>query len=288
MVRQKIRIGAVGYLNSRPLVHGLERGIGAGRVELSYAVPSTLARQMAGGELDIALLPVIELAAMPELELVPGIGITTRGPARSVLLVARCAVEHVRSVALDPESRTSNALVRVLFAEVWRRRPRFEVGPPELAPALSAADAAVRIGDKALFERPAPDHRVYDLGAVWTEATGLPFVFAAWTARPGVVDREIYRWLHESRRAGVRAVDAIAEAFRWNGRPQPQLARRYLTEHIHYRLGSAELRALDRLFQAAAGLGLIAAAPPLRMAVGRTRDCRPATAGVPRAGLGGD
>jgi len=274
----KLRIGAVSYLNTIPLVHGMRHGLGAERIELSYATPAVLADAMAAGELDMALLPVIELARIPGLELVPGLGITTHGPSRSVLLVSRRPAEAIESLALDPDSRTSNALSRVLLAEVWHRRPRIVEGRGELAQSLERADAAVRIGDKALFEPVPADVRVYDLGEVWTGRTGLPFVFAAWAARPGVVDRELYLTLHESRRRGTRAVERIAEEYAWKGERRPELVREYLTAHIRYRLGSAELRAIETFFAAAHGLGLIDAVPGVRLALERPTACHDAAA----------
>jgi chorismate dehydratase len=266
-MKRKVRIGAVSYLNTKPLVHGMEHGLGAERIELSFDVPSRLARKMAAGELDLALLPVIELAAIPDLELVPGLGITTRGVSRSVLLVCRTDPRRVRRVALDGESRTSNALAQVLLAEAWSSRPRCEIGPLELDAALDRFDAVVRIGDKALFEPTPADVEVHDLGEVWTTATGRPFVFAAWAARPGIVDRELYGLLHESRRRGSRAVDQIAASFSWQGRYDPVLTRRYLIEHIHYRLGTAEIEAMRRFFELARKLCLIDREPEIRLAL---------------------
>ena len=269
----KIRIGAVSYLNTKPLVYGLERGLGADRVELSDDVPSVLADRMSRGEVDVALLPVIELARMPDLEVVPGLGITTFGPSRSVLLLSRVPVPAIERVALDGESRTSNALAQVLFAEVWDARPRFELGPRALDQALKEHDAVVRIGDKALFEPPPADVEIHDMGEVWTQASGLPFVFAAWAARPGIVDREIYGILHTSRRQGVKVIDRIAEEFRWNGRRDPALVRRYLMEHIQYRLGAAEVQAIRRFLEAAERLGLVDRVPEIRLALRRWTSC---------------
>lgn len=278
---RRIRIGAVSYLNTRPLVYGLEQGLGADRLELSYAVPARLADAMASAELDIALLPVIELARMPELELVPGLGIVTQGPSRSVLLVSRGPVEEIASVALDPESRTSNVLSRVLLAEVWKRRPDFATGPADLDRALSHFDAAVRIGDKALFQPKIEGSLTHDLGQVWTEKTGLPFVFAVWAARPGVLDRGIYGVLHESRRLGSANLDRIVNEYTWNGRSFPEIARDYLTKRIRFRLGAAEMEAMRTFFGAAEAERLIDAAPALRLALQRFTKCHEA------AGLSG-
>jgi len=274
---ESLRIGAVAYLNTRPLVYGLEHASAPG-LELSYDVPAVLAGKMQHGELDVALLPVIELARIPSLEVVPGLGIVTRGPARSVLLVARRPLDRLRRVALDPESRTSNALFRVLCRDVWRIDPQIVEPPagtpraPALAAALDDCDAVVRIGDKALFEQiPAGCHSE-DLGEAWTRATGLPFVWAAWIARPGAVERTLYRALHDSRRAGVKAIDEIAAEYSWNGARHAELARSYLLEHIRYRLGSAELDGLTAFLRAAADAGIIDAAPTIRSALRRFTD----------------
>lgn len=268
-----VRIGAVSYLNTRPLVFGLERGLLPAGCELTYAPPAVLADRLAGGTLDIGLIPVIELARIPDLEIAPGLGIVTRGPARSVLLVSRRPLDDVRRVALDPESRTSNALVQVLFDRVWPGEPEFVAGSRDLDAALAGADAAVRIGDKALFE-PVPDgHEVHDLGAAWTRATGLPFVFAVWACRSGSLDRTLYRALHASRRQGSRRIDDIANDYAWNGEHRPGLARRYLAENIRFRLGGDEVRALRAFLDDAARIGIIDRAPEVRMAFERRTSC---------------
>jgi len=274
----KIRIGAVSYLNTRPLVFGLEQGVGDDRIELSYSVPARLADRMIAGELDIALMPVIELVKMPELEIVPGLAIGTSGPSRSVLLVSRRPIEKVESIALDAESRTSNALVQVLCQRVWKIAPRFIAGHRGLDEALLECDAAVQIGDKALFAEPPADTVVYDLGGVWSAATGLPFVFAAWFARPGAIDRKVYEALHESKRRGVRAVGPIAEDYTWRGHQYPQLSKDYLEKNIRFRLGSAELDAMRAFFDAAAEIGLIATAPEPKLALTRWTSCHEAAA----------
>jgi len=269
----RIRIGAVSYLNTRPLVWGMEHGFADPRVELSYAVPSVLAERMAAGALDLALIPIIALADMPELEIVPGLSIVTHGETRSVLLVSRKPPEQIETLALDRDSRTSNVLARVLLDDRWGRRPHCERGPTDLTEALSTSDAVVRIGDKALFEPLPAELLVHDLGTLWTERTGLPFVFAAWCARPGVVDRTLYRSLHDSRRRGSNAIREISEEYSWNGRRDPETAQTYLTRHIRYRLGAAEVRAMKRFFEAAQKLGLIEAAPPIRLALQRWTTC---------------
>jgi chorismate dehydratase len=261
-----IRAGAVSYLNTRPLVFGLDQGLGRDRIALSYDVPSVLAGRMAAGELDLALLPVVELARIPGLVVIPGLAIGSLGNCRSVLLVARKPLADVRSVALDPESRTSNALAAVLFAEAWGVTPEFAIGPRDLGLALAEHDAAVRIGDKALFE-PLPEGTIaYDLGGAWTARTSLPFVFAVWAARPGVVDREVYEMLHASRRAGSAALADIAADYTWTGRQYPEISLSYLRDAMRYRLGDPEVAAMRRFLASAAEHGIIDAAPPIELA----------------------
>lgn len=262
----KIRAGAVSYLNTRPLVFGIDQGMGADRLELSYDVPSVLASRMAAGELDLALLPVIELARIPGLVVVPGLAIGSSGDCRSVLVIANKPLAEVRSVALDPESKTSNALAHVLFAEAWGLAPSFSTGSRNLTLALAEHDAAVRIGDKALFEPLPAGATAYDLGGAWTARTGLPFVFAVWAARPGIVDREVYETLHASRRAGSAAIPAIAADYTWNGRQHPETSLAYLRDAMRYRLGDPEVAAIRRFLAAAASLGLIDSAPPIEFA----------------------
>lgn len=277
MSGMKVRVGAVSYLNTRPLVLGMAQGMGADRIELSFDVPSRLAERLASSELEVALLPTIELARIPGLTIVPGLGITSFGAARSVLLVSKHPLDAIRSVALDPESRTSNALVQVLFAEAWGGTPAFAHGPGSIDEALDAHDAVVRIGDKALFDPLPPGTRAYDLGEAWTARTGLPFVWAVWAAIPAVVDRALYRVFHDSRREGGRMLDRIAEDYVWNGRRDPEVARSYLRHNMRYRLGAQEVRAIRLFHEAAERIGLVAAAPDPVLAVFSDSACRAAT-----------
>src|SRR5262245_25688848 len=268
-----IRIGAVSYLNARPLVFGLEQGLDRSKFELSYDVPSVLASRMAAGELDIALLPAIELARIPDLAIFPGLAIGSMGPCRSVLLVSPLPLDEIRSIALDPESRTSNALVQVLCKEAWGIAPRFEVGPRDLDLALREHDAVVRIGDKALFEALPGGLTTYDLGEAWTTLTRLPFVFAVWAARLEAMDRDVYQLLHDSKRAADLVLDVIADDYTYGGRQYPEVARSYLRESIRYRFGARELAGLRRFLDSAAQLELIPSSFDLRIAFSAEARC---------------
>jgi chorismate dehydratase len=278
------RIGAVSYLNTRTLVYGLKEGLNPGNLELSFDTPSNLADRIESGDLDIALLPSIELARIPGLEVVPGLSITCDGPSRSVLLVSKLPVEEIRTVALDPESRTSNALVQILFATAWNSKPTFLSGCRDLDKALDMADATVRIGDKALFE-PLPDGlHTYDLSGVWAERTGLPFVFAVWACRPGAMDQPLYKRLHACRRSGKLAIPAIAREWEWDGARFPDLVETYLTKNIRTRFGSRELQGLKGFLEVAAGCGLIPSAPEIKLAFHRWTECHGKAAGMMATG----
>lgn len=226
-----MRFGAVSYLNARPLTEGLS--------PLVLATPAELAELHAKGEVDVALLPVAAGEAMG-LPRVGRLGIAAEGPVDSVLLFLRRPLEAVATVALDPASRTSRALTRLLLEEARGIRPRY-VDPP--------ADAELLIGDAALV-RGATDEPRLDLAEEWTRWTGLPFVFAAWYGDP-------------------RAEPALEEAY---GRGRKELRRyareaglglpaaemeRYLEDRIRYRIGPREEEGLLRFLARGRARGLL-------------------------------
>ena len=277
-----VRVGAVAYLNTRPLVEGLA---GAPGIDLSFAVPSELARQLADGDLDVALLPTIELARIPGLVLLPGLGIECDGAVRSVLLVSRRPLSLVRRVALDPESRTSNALTQVLFHERFgdgnEGRVEFEPAPAgaTLAELLEDHDfdAAVRIGDKALGD-PIPEGvEAHDLGAAWLEATGRPFVFAAWVARgtaatttaptntapTNTVPPSTLERLEEAYALGRSRIDAIAREHASTRGIDAAVAASYLRDNIRFELDDEAIEAIRVFHTLAARHGITTSAPDI-------------------------
>ena len=244
-----LRIGAISYLNTLPLTFGLRQAAQKGRISLSHAHPAELTRQLQEKALDVALISVGALDRFPDAEIVPGLGIATSGPCRSVLLISRRPMNELESLALDPHSHTSNRLAQLLCRRRWGCAPRAVSGTETLAGSLELADAAIRIGDKALFESIPPDCEVHDLSELWKCETGLPFVFAVWVAQRGVLDAKLQTLLERSLDAGLNAIDRIAESYRWRGRAYPEIAREYLTHGIHYRLGADECEALDLFLQ---------------------------------------
>jgi chorismate dehydratase len=251
----RIRLGAVQYLNSKPLVHGL-----AGRgLEVGYDLPSRLADRLAAGGLDVGLIPIVEVFRKPDLAIVSNACIGCRGPVMSVKLLFRTPPERVTSLALDEGSRTSAVLAQVLLAERYGVRPRVEPLPIGAGSRDTRADAILLIGDRAL--RDAADgggfQVIWDLGDEWCRWTGLPFVFAVWAARPRVVSPALTARLERSRDAGLASLAAIAAAEAApHGLTVPQCLS-YLRDNLHYHLGDAETEAVDRFRCHAARLGLV-------------------------------
>jgi chorismate dehydratase len=192
------------------------------------------------------------------------VAIGSLGKVESVLLFTRVPLSEVRSVALNAESRTSNALVAILFAEEGAR-PALRVRPPDLEAMLAEHDAAVLIGDAALFAEAPEGARAIDLGEAWSATRGgLPFVFALWAARPGTLDRRDYRMIHAAKSYGRAHRRELAEGFSHRGRRDPERCHRYLAEAVRYRLGKQELAGLGEFYRLAARHGLIDRVPTIR------------------------
>lgn len=252
-----VRIGAVSYLNTKPLVYDLERLAPWARLVLD--VPSRLADGLAAGRLDVALIPSVAYVTGTRYQVVSDACIACRGPVWSVRLLSRVPMRQIGVLALDEGSRTSVVLVQLLL---WRRfglRPRLIPLPLGSAPQDVTADAVLVIGDRAIHESNDGFHEVWDLGEEWWEETGLPFVFAMWVARPGLVAGPVAQALSAARDAGVAALPAIAlqEAPRLNVPWEACL--RYLRDHLHFYMGSEERRGLDLFFRWAAELRLLEA-----------------------------
>ncbi len=264
-----LRLGVVSYLNAEPLVYGLDSDPG---FELLRDVPSRVAERLHAGEVHLAMIPSIEYAR-GDYAVVPGIAITSRGPVRSVRLLLQRPLEHVRRVALDRSSRTSQALLRVLLRERLGRDPEYVQMPPEPAAMLASADAALLIGDPALYldesmlwhERsPAFRYEAIDLGEEWTRVTGLPFVYAFWAGPAGVVDDDGVRRLQAAMRRGLEGLGRIAAAYNGLGAGHAARSEAYLRTNIVYRLGEDELAGLREFYRRARALGLIPRQPELR------------------------
>ena len=253
----RLRLGVVSYLNAAPTVHGLA---GDARFEIVRDVPARIAERLHAGEIDLGLIPSIEYAA-GDYAIVPGVAIASRGPVRSVVLLHHGRLSDVRRVALDAGSRTSVALLRVLLRERRGPEPEYVTMPPDVTAMLHSADAALVIGDPALYYD-GPASRL-DLGEEWAARTGRPFVYAFWAGRPGAAGEADVERLQAAAAAGQAAVTQIAASY--NGHPErAALNESYLRRHIVYDLGAAELAGLGEFYARAHACGLIERVPELR------------------------
>jgi chorismate dehydratase len=262
-----VRLGAVGYLNARPLVYGLDR---EPRFALRYDIPSECARLLHAHSIDVGLIPSIEYLRGPQpYAFVPGPAVTSRGPVASVAIYTRLEPRDIRTIAMDTSSRTSVALSMVLLRRAFGATPAAMPMAPDLDAMLARADAALIIGDIALFLNPSSGLREpqaagspqsairkIDLGALWTQETGLPFVYAVWAGWPGAITAEDVRLLQRARDRGVAESDEVARSYYPDEPGLQAVARRYLRDNIRYVLGDEELEGLRTFYRYAAELGL--------------------------------
>ena len=257
-----VRLGAVSYLNVRPLVEGL--GAQPGQVSLRFDVPSLCAALLAAGEIDLGMVPSITYADRPGDRIVPGVCIGSEGPVDSVALFTRRPLREIRSIALDTSSRTSVALTRILCARHFEIAPAFRPASPDLAAMLASADAALLIGDPALFaDYTSLGVTKVDLGQAWSDMTALPFVWAFWAGPAGGADASTVRVLQQAAARGAARTDEIANAYCAGDEARASIARRYLRAHLRFALDAPALAGLDTYYREAAALGLIAQVPAL-------------------------
>lgn len=252
--QSRLKIGAVTYLNTKPLVYRLAEL--APQVDVVFDLPSRLADRLAAGELDVALIPSIEFFQNPAYSIVSDACIACRGPVLSVKLFSRVPMPEIRSLALDEGSRTSASLVRILLNERYGLSPQLEPLPIGATLADATADAVLLIGDRAIHSPVGRFAEVWDLGDQWRHWADLPFVFAMWVARPGVDLQGIDAALGEARDCGVANLEQIAAS---EAAPQglttPQCLS-YLRDNLYFYLGDREQRGLQLFYQKACELGL--------------------------------
>jgi len=270
-----VRIGAVGYLNARPLVYGLDA---LPQFALRYDVPSECARLLHEGAIDVGLIPSIEYLRGGPYRIVPDLAIASRGPVASVAIYTTRPMRDVRSIALDTSSRTSVALVSVLCARLFNIQPALERRGPDLEDMLEHCDAALIIGDNALLlehrksevrstksevrstksevrstkpevQSLKSDIEKVDLGEAWQTLTGLPFVYAFWAGRSDALTSNDVEALQRARDAGVMEIDAIAREYFPDSAARQAVGAAYLRDNIKYYLGDEERAGLDTFYR---------------------------------------
>jgi chorismate dehydratase len=259
MVTAPLRLGVVSYLNAEPLVYGLA---GDPAFALERDVPSRVAARLLSGELDLGMIPAAAYAD-DDYAIVPGIAIASRGAVRSVRLYHRGGdLAAVRRVALDTSSRTSVVLARVLLHEILGREVEAVAAAPDLRAMLDTADAAVLIGDPALYDESGAVFT--DLGEEWTRRTGLPFVYAFWAGPAGATSPAQVARLREALADGLANLARIASGYDGHGAGRAALNEAYLRANIHYAFGPEEQAGVREFYRRAHDLRLIPRVPGLR------------------------
>jgi chorismate dehydratase len=253
----RIRVGAVNYLNTKPLIYGLAES--APNIDLVLDLPSRLADRLARGELDVALIPSVEFFQNPAYSIISDACIGCRGPVLSVKLFFRKPPAEVATLALDEGSRTSAALAKILLHERHGIRPQVEPLPIGSGVDATNADAVLLIGDRAMHSPTGKFVEVWDLGDEWCRWAELPFVFAMWVARPGVELGDVETQLSRARDVGLAHLDEIAtREAPLLGLTKPECLS-YLRDNLYFYLGPRELRGLEMYYRLAHKLEL---APP--------------------------
>jgi len=280
---RRLRISAISYLNTAPLMWDFEHGVSARDFDISYTLPSACARALQAGTADIGIIPAAAYTQVPGLFVLPEVAIASRRPVRSILLVSRVPVEQIRTVALDTSSMTSVALTKVLF-EKWLGGGRiFTPMPPDIEKMLATHDAGLLIGDPALqIDR--SRYRTLDLAEEWIRYTGKPFVFAFWAVRQdalcgggrprpsasrsdvSVHTQDLAVVFQQSRDHGLAAASLDQIAREWAPRLDLKESdvRSYLTENIYYHLDAPCLEGLQLFYRYAAEIGALPAAPQMQ------------------------
>jgi predicted solute-binding protein len=230
------------------MLHGPQKA----EFDLSFAVPSACADQLASGEVDIGIVPCAELPRLG-MEIVPDVGIACRGPVRSILLISKVDPKRIETLASDSSSRTSAMLTRIILDRAYGVRPQVMILPPDLETMLAAADAALIIGDPALHLDPSrlPYH-VLDLGTEWMKLSGLPMVFAVWTGQKRFITERTRQLFIGSCRYGLERIKEIAAGAPSAHGVTETLAQEYLTKHIVFELTDNERRGLSQFLDWAA------------------------------------
>jgi chorismate dehydratase len=264
-----LRVSAISYLNTAPLMWDFEHGSAGAEFDVSYTIPSHCAASLRDGSADIGIIPAAAYTTIPDLVILPRVAIASRRAVRSILLVSKVPVEEIRTVALDSSSLTSVALLKVLFAKWWGGGRAFAPMGPDIDHMLQAHDAGLLIGDPALCIDRAR-YVTYDLAEEWIRLTGQPFVFAFWAVRQGALkhvehDADLAAVFQQSRDHGLAPRSVSQIACQWAprlGLSQDEI-KAYLTENIHYYLDPECIAGLNLFFQYAQECGALPEAPEL-------------------------
>jgi chorismate dehydratase len=246
------RVAASSYLNTAPLIWSFLKGPGQHTVELfTDKAPARCGEMLATGEVDIALVPVIEYQRIPDIAIVPDVCVGSRNAVRSVVIASRLNnLKKVKRVALDNSSRTSVALVKIIFREFLGFEPEWQVSSPDLRAMLEHNDAALIIGDPAM-RIPRDKFRVFDLATLWHDYTGFGFVFAMWMAGRDRAEKVRAVDFKAARDEGLAHLDEIAARDEEQTGLSRDEIKDYLTRNITFQMDGNMLKGMELYFDLA-------------------------------------
>lgn len=251
------KIAASSYLNTAPLIWSFVRGSRQTLVQVVEAVPAKCAQLLSAGDVDAALVPVIEYQRIEGISLISNVCVGSKAEVLSVVLVSRCdALEEIQSIALDESSRTSAALVKIIFREFLAYEPRLKTYSPRLEEMLQEADAALIIGDPAMTF-PRTQLHIWDMASLWRKYTGLGFVFAMWMVRNDALTRSSSVDFAGARDEGLLLIEEIVSFYERRIPLSSQQLRNYLTNNIAFSVDDSMQRGLKLYFELAHKHGLI-------------------------------
>ncbi len=240
MLTEKIRVSAVSYTNTKPFIYGLEHHQIKNEIDLTLDTPSDCAQKLIDNQVDIGLIPVAAILGLPSWQIVSDYCIGAVGAVNSVFIFSNCAIEEVTEIQLDPESRSSNNLAKVLLKNYWKINPKQITDAPDYANFTGIKTAFVQIGDRT-FGKKKQYKFVYDLAEIWQQMTGLPFVFAAWIANKPI-DPEFMQSFNQALKTGLGSREEVLKTL-------PVYAdfdlRDYLFDKLQFDLTNDKKEALD-------------------------------------------
>jgi chorismate dehydratase len=242
-LQRKIRVGAVSYLNTKPLIYGFEQGMMKESVDLKIDFPSKIATMLLEDEIDVGLVPVAIIPEMKEHHIISDYCISCDGEVASVCLFSDVPLDKIERILLDYQSRTSVELLKILIKQHWKIDLVLEATSGEYQSRISGTTAALVIGDRALIQRKISPY-IYDLGLEWKKFTNLPFVFAAWISNKKL-DNDFINSFNEANSAGLSKIETVVKAnpfskFNLND---------YYTKYISFQLNDAKQEALKLFLQ---------------------------------------
>jgi chorismate dehydratase len=238
-LKGKIKVGAVSYLNTKPLLYGIEHSDLVNEIELSVEYPAELARKLKGGAIDIALLPVAAIPGIENSRIVSNYGIAADGDVASVCIFSQVPMEEIEILYLDYQSRTSVRLAQLLLEKHWNKKVEYKDAPENFIDYINGKNAGVIIGDRALKQLTNFEY-IFDLSAAWKEMTGLPFVFAAWVTNKDLPEDFLKRF-DDANASGLKNIDKVVAE---NTFPYYDLDK-YYRENIQYLLDDKKRKGLE-------------------------------------------